>query len=99
MDVHNTAIRWLGHRPCSEMHITVNCQQTTLQRHFIAEKVRHRLFHKMPPLEEIIVHTDPCECDKTIEYHPTRHRNFMSVADQIHFALPVATGQLTHPPV
>jgi len=53
MDVHNTAIRWLGHRLYGEMHITVNCQQTTLQSHFIAEEVRHSLFHKMPALVEV----------------------------------------------
>ena len=81
MDVHNTAIRWLGHRLYGEMHITVNCQQTTLQSHFIAEEVRHNLFHKIPSLVEVVVHTDPCECDEKIEYHPTSHHNFMPVAE------------------
>ena len=81
MDVHNTAIRWLGHRLYGEMHITVDCQQTTLQSHFIAEEVRHRLFHKLPALVEVVVHTDPCECDDKIEYHPTRHHNFLAAAD------------------
>ncbi len=81
MDVHNTAIRWLGHRLYGEMHITVNCQQTTLQSHFIAEEVRHNLFHKIPSLVEVVVHNDPCECDKTIEYHPTSHHKFMPAAD------------------
>ncbi len=78
MDVHNTAIRWLGHRLYGELHITVDCHQTTLQSHFIAEEVRHSLFHKIPALVEVVVHTDPCECDKTIEYHPTSHHNFMT---------------------
>ena len=81
LDVHNTAIRWLGHRLYGEMHITVDCQQTTLQSHFIAEEVRHRLFHKLPALGEVVVHIDPCECDKMIEYHPTKHHNFMSGVD------------------
>jgi cation diffusion facilitator family transporter len=78
MDVHNVAIRWLGHRLYGEMHITVHCQQTMLQSHFIAEEVRHALFHKFPALLEVIVHTDPCECDQTIEYHPTKHHNFIT---------------------
>jgi len=77
MDVHSTAIRWQGHRLFGEMHITVDCKQSTLQSHFIAEEVRHRLFHKLPALVEVVVHTDPCECDTTIEYHPTNHHNFM----------------------
>ena len=81
MDVHNTAIRWLGHRLYGEMHITVNCQQTTLQSHFIAEEVRHVLFHKLPALVEVVVHTDPCECDETVVYHPTSHHNFLPAAD------------------
>jgi cation diffusion facilitator family transporter len=75
MDVHSTAIRWLGHRLYGELHITVHCQQTTLQSHFIAEEVRHRLFHKLPALAEVLVHTDPCECDETIVYHPTSHHH------------------------
>jgi len=81
LDVHNTALRWLGHRLYGEMHITVNCQQTTLQSHLIAEEVRHRLFHELPALVEVIVHTDPCECDETIECHPTRHHYYLSAAD------------------
>lgn len=81
LSVHSAAIRWLGHRLYGEMHITVNCQQTTLQSHFIAEEVRHRLFHELPALVEMIVHTDPCECDGAVEYHPTKHHNFIAVAD------------------
>jgi len=81
MDVHSTAIRWLGHRLYGEMHITVDCQQTTLESHFITEEVRHNLFHKLPALVEVVVHTDPCECDKTVDYHPTRHHSFMPAAD------------------
>lgn len=81
MAVHNTAIRWVGHRLYGELHIIANCQQTTLQSHFIAEEVRHRLFHRFPALVEVIVHTDPCECDDKIEYHPTKHHNFMPAAD------------------
>jgi cation diffusion facilitator family transporter len=81
MDVHNTAIRWLGHRLYGEMHITVNCQLTTLQSHFIAEEVRHSLFHILPALVEVVVHVDPCECDETVEYHPTKHHVFLPAAD------------------
>jgi cation diffusion facilitator family transporter len=81
LDVHSTAIRWVGHRLYGEMHITVNCQLTTLQSHFIAEEARHSLFHTLPVLAEVVVHTDPCECDKTIDYHPTKHHNFLLASD------------------
>jgi len=81
LDVHSTAIRWVGHRLYGELHITVNCQLTTLQSHFIAEEARHSLFHTLPALAEVVVHTDPCECDKTIDYHPTKHHNFLLASD------------------
>lgn len=81
MDVHNTAIRWLGHRLYGEMHITVDCQLSTLKSHFIAEEVRHRLFHQLPALVEVVVHVDPCECDETIDYHPTKHHLYLPAAD------------------
>jgi divalent metal cation (Fe/Co/Zn/Cd) transporter len=80
-NVHNTAIRWLGHRLYGEMHITVNCQQTTLQSHFISEEVRHSLFHKLPALVEVVVHVNPCECDDMIDYHLTRHHIYLPAAD------------------
>jgi divalent metal cation (Fe/Co/Zn/Cd) transporter len=76
MDVHHVALRWLGHRQRSEMHITVNCQITTYESHRIAEQVRQALFQKMPAMVDVSVHVDPCECDETVEYHLTpHHRN------------------------
>jgi len=72
-DVHSTAIRWVGHRLWGEMHVTVDCQQSVLEGHAITEEVRHALFHKFPAMVEVVVHADPCECDKSINYHPTRH--------------------------
>ena len=81
MDVHGAAIRWVGHRLWGEMHVTVNCQLSVLDGHFITEEVRHALFHKFPALVEVIVHADPCECDKTIDYHPTAHHHSLPAAD------------------
>ena len=73
MDVHSTAIRWVGHRLWGEMHVTVDCQQSVLEGHSITEEVRHALFHKFPAMAEVVVHADPCECDRSINYHPTTH--------------------------
>jgi cation diffusion facilitator family transporter len=81
MDVHGAAIRWVGHRLWGEIHITVDCKLSVLEGHFITEEVRHVLFHKFPALGEVVVHTDPCECDKTIDYHPTAHHSFLPAAD------------------
>ena len=81
MDVHSAAIRWVGHRLWGEMHITVACSLTVLQGHIITEEVRHALFHELPALVEVIVHTDPCECDTFIEYHPTAHHQYLAAAE------------------
>jgi cation diffusion facilitator family transporter len=76
MDVHNIALRWLGHRQLSEMHITVDCQLSTYESHRIAEHVRQALFQKIPAMVDVAVHVDPCECDETVDYHLTpHHRN------------------------
>jgi cation diffusion facilitator family transporter len=72
-EVHDVNVRWLGHRQRAELHITVYCKLLTVQSHAIAEAVRHDLFHALPALVEVTVHVDPCECDETVEYHPTAH--------------------------
>lgn len=81
MDVHSAALRWVGHRLWGEMHVTVNCQQTVLEGHFITEEVRHKLFHEFPALVEVVVHADPCECDKKIDYHPGSHHQVLPSSD------------------
>ena len=77
----SAAIRWVGHRLWGEMHVTVDCNITVLQGHFITEEVRHALFHEFPALIEVVVHADPCECDTAIEYHPTAHHQYLAAAD------------------
>ena len=74
MDVHSTAIRWVGHRQRAEFHIIVNCQMPTCQSHAIAENVRHELFHALPALADIMVHVDPCECERCGDTHLTGHQ-------------------------
>jgi len=73
LDVHDIAIRWLGHRQRCELHITVDCQLSTYLSHQIVEAVRHAMFHTLPALEAITVHVDPCECEQGRDYHPTAH--------------------------
>ncbi len=73
MDVHDIAVRWVGHRQRTEFHITVDCQISTCESHQIAESLRHRLFHSMPALVDATVHVDPCQCDRCGDPHPTAH--------------------------
>lgn len=73
MEVSNVAIRWVGHRQRTELHITVDCQMPTCESHQIAEQVRHDLFHAMPALADVTVHVDPCKCDRCGEPHLSAH--------------------------
>jgi cation diffusion facilitator family transporter len=78
MELHDTAIRWVGHRQRAELHITVDCKQSTLESHQIAENVRHAIFHEFPAMVDVTVHVDPCECDDNVEYHPTSHHGYVA---------------------
>ena len=73
INLHDVTLRWLGHRQRGKLHITVNCELTTKESHHIAENVRHMLFHTFPALVEMTVHVDPCECDQSVDYHPSAH--------------------------
>jgi cation diffusion facilitator family transporter len=73
MDVHEVAVRWVGHRQRAEFHIIVDCQMATCQSHQISEGIRHDLFHQMPALVDVTVHVDPCECERCGDPHPSAH--------------------------
>lgn len=73
MDVHDVAVRWVGHRQWTEFHITVDCQMTTCESHHIAEGLRHQLFHAMPALVDATVHVDPYQCSQCGDPHLTAH--------------------------
>ena len=73
MEVHDVAVRWVGHRQRTEFHITVDCQMSTCESHEIAELLRHQLFHLMPALVDATVHVDPCECARCGDPHPSAH--------------------------
>lgn len=51
--------RWVGHTLHIAMNIEVDAELTLLEAHGIAEKVRHRLFHEIAGVSEVIIHTDP----------------------------------------
>ena len=51
--------RWIGHTLHIAMNIEVDPQLTLLKAHEIAEQTRHRLFHEIKGVSEVIIHTDP----------------------------------------
>ncbi len=51
--------RWVGHTLHVVMNIEVNAEMTLSKAHAIAEEVRHRLFHDIKGISEVVIHTDP----------------------------------------
>lgn len=58
-EVHDVRVRWLGHRLQAEVHVMVDEDLPTHASHRLAEEV-HALFHALPRLAVVNVHTDPC---------------------------------------
>ncbi len=65
--------RWVGHTLHIVMNIEVDPQLTLLQAHEIAEQVRHRLFHEIKGVSEVIIHTDPRDENGTIHQSMAHH--------------------------
>ncbi|GAC1378445.1 MAG: cation diffusion facilitator family transporter [Ktedonobacteraceae bacterium] len=57
--VNDVRARWVGHTLHVIMNIEVEAELTLVQAHEIAEEVRHRLFHRVKGLSEMIIHADP----------------------------------------
>ncbi|HTX79297.1 MAG TPA: cation diffusion facilitator family transporter [Longilinea sp.] len=73
--VPDVRLRWVGHRQHAELHITVDGQLPTTASHVVAENVRHKLFHALPALQEIMVHIDPVETQPGCEHLITAHHH------------------------
>ncbi|MGZ3617576.1 MAG: cation diffusion facilitator family transporter [Ktedonobacteraceae bacterium] len=59
--------RWVGHTLHVIMNIEVDAEMTLSKAHAIAEEVRHRLFHDIKGLSEVLIHTDPSSASG--DYH------------------------------
>src|SRR5579863_515864 len=57
--VTDVRARWVGHTLHVAMNIEVNPELTLVKAHAIAEEVRHRLFHSIKGISEVVIHTDP----------------------------------------
>src|SRR3990172_5578655 len=61
MDVHEVAVRWVGHRQRAEVHLVVDGNMPTSESHRVAEDVRHAPFHPPPAPVHVPLHIDPGE--------------------------------------
>jgi cation diffusion facilitator family transporter len=57
--VTDVRARWVGHTLHVVMNIEVDAELTLSKAHAIAEEVRHRLFHNIKGISEVVIHTDP----------------------------------------
>jgi cation diffusion facilitator family transporter len=57
--VSDVRARWVGRRVLAEVTLGLAQDSTLANAHALGEEVRHRLYHEIDPLNEVIVHLDP----------------------------------------
>jgi cation diffusion facilitator family transporter len=65
--------RWVGHTLHASLNIEVDPELTISRAHAIAEEVRHRLFHEINGISEVIIHTDPSSHDEDFHEMMAHH--------------------------
>jgi len=63
LEVHEARARWTGRRVLAELTLALAPEETLASAHALGEEVRHRLYHEIQPLAEVIVHLDPAGDD------------------------------------
>lgn len=64
--------RWTGRRVLAELTLEVAPDSTVERAHALGEEVRHRLYHEIDPLTDVIVHLDPAghaDAHDTVSHH------------------------------
>lgn len=72
--VTDVRARWVGHTLHVVMNIEVDAELTLAKAHAIAEEVRHRLFHEIKGISEVVIHTDPSSASG--DYHQEMAHHF-----------------------
>ena len=67
--VHETRVRWLGHRLHVELNVAVNPKTTVEKGHLIAKEVCHELQEHLPNVSYTSVHIDPTTNAGEIHHH------------------------------
>jgi cation diffusion facilitator family transporter len=80
--VHDIHGRWVGHQLHSSMHIEVEPTLSVQEGHEIAEKLLHKLFHKLPRLTHAEVHVDPWGPDQKEFHKATMHHRTEAQVEQ-----------------
>ena len=61
--VSDARARWMGRRVLAELTLELPPDAPLSSAHALGEEVRHRLYHRIDPLNEVIVHLDPAGDD------------------------------------
>jgi cation diffusion facilitator family transporter len=69
--ISETRARWTGRRVLAELTLEVSPDETVARAHALGEEVRHRLFHSVESLGDVIVHLDPA--GDAAAHEATRH--------------------------
>jgi cation diffusion facilitator family transporter len=59
LGVSEARARWMGRQVRAELTLAVAPTETVSRAHALGEEVRHRLFHRVESLADVIVHLDP----------------------------------------
>jgi len=65
--------RWTGRRVRAELTLEVPPEESVARAHALGEEVRHRLFHRVESLADVIVHLDPAG-DAAAHRETSHHR-------------------------
>lgn len=67
--------RWSGHRLMTDLTVEVRGDRTIAEGHALGEKVRHRLLHTIPHLDDAWVHVNPSQVGDLDPHESTRHHS------------------------
>ena len=70
--VREARARWTGRRILAEVTLELPRDETLARAHALGEEVRHRLYHGIDPLTDVIVHLDPAgdeTAHDTVSHH------------------------------
>ena len=70
--VTDTRARWTGRRVLAEITLEVAPDTPLSDAHALGEEVRHRLYHQIDPLTDVIVHLDPAghaDAHEAVSHH------------------------------
>jgi cation diffusion facilitator family transporter len=73
MSVAEAKARWTGRKVRAELTLEVSPDETVAHAHALGEEVRHRLFHRVESLDDVIVHLDPAG-DPAAHEETSHHR-------------------------